>query len=112
MKNSNPTVFMDADTYLAHWLGHRALTLKVFLAFPDEKLDSYTIGGMRPFSELFKEIIQMAVPTLKGVATGTWDSVDFTKKYNKAELLALWDKDTELIKEWWSKIPAHQKSCN
>ena len=34
---------------LEHWQGHRRLTRRVIEAFPEDKLFSYSFGGMRPY---------------------------------------------------------------
>ena len=45
----NETI-INAQELLKHWQGHRGLTRKTIEAFPDDKLFTYSIGGMRPFS--------------------------------------------------------------
>lgn len=100
------------DQALEHWQGHRNLTRRVIEAFPDDKLFTHTIGGMRPFSELVMEMIHIAAPGAKGLATGEWcefgdlevDSLPSTPK-NKEELLQLWDWSTRQINEYWPQIP-------
>lgn len=97
---------------LEHWQGHRKLTRRVIEAFPDEKLFSHSIGGMRPFSELAMEMITIAAPGVKGLATGEWNQLgDFetdslpSSPKTKEELLQLWDWTTEQINHWWPRIP-------
>ena len=41
-----------ANDLLKNWQGHRRLTRRVIEAFPEDKLFEFSIGGMRPFSEL------------------------------------------------------------
>jgi uncharacterized damage-inducible protein DinB len=94
---------------LAHWQGHRGLTRKTIEAFPEDKLFSYSIGGMRPFAELVSEMLGMAVPGVSGIATSQWAKwADAATVSTKAELLALWDKATEQINAIWPTIPAHR----
>jgi uncharacterized damage-inducible protein DinB len=93
------------DQFLKHWQGHRALTRRVIAAFPDDKLFSYTNGGMRPFSELAMEFLGMGVPTLHGVITGEWKSFSMSKGSTKADILALWDDATAEINKLWPSIP-------
>lgn len=109
------TVIITPDALLAHWQGHRGLTRKMIEAFPEDKLFSYSIGGMRPFGELVHEFISMAVPTLHGIATGNWvpaeelfGSKAKTKPSNKKDLLAQWDSDTKEINKLWPTIPPHR----
>ena len=45
---------------LDHWQGHRRLTRRVIEAFPEDKLFSFSLGGMRPFSEMVMEFLTMA----------------------------------------------------
>ena len=98
------------DTLLAHWQGHRRLTRKMIEAFPEDKLFTYSLGGMRPFSEMVMEFLGMAVPGMNGIATGEWKSVpelwhhqknDIPK--TKTQLLDRWDEATGIINELWSR---------
>lgn len=94
---------------LAHWQGHRGLTRKMIEAFPEDKLFTYSIGGMRPFSELVYEFLGMAAPGLQGIASGKWEKfADSEKVTTKAELLALWDKTTNEINTIWATIPPYR----
>ena len=97
---------MTSQQFLEHWQGHRALTRRVIDAFPEDKLFSYAVGGMRSFSTLAMECIGMAVPTLEGVITGKWGPFAEAKAANKGELLRAWDDTTVRIEELWPKIPA------
>ena len=103
---STPAPIMTPQQYLEHWQGHRRLTRRVIDAFPEDKLFSYSVGGMRPFSTLAMEFIGMAVPTLQGVITGEWNSYAEAKATTKAELLKQWDDATGKIDALWPKIPA------
>ena len=94
------------DQFLKTWQGHRGLTRRVIEAFPEDKLFSYTSGGMRPFSALAMEFLGMATPTLNGVITGTWEHYSEAKATTKAEILEQWDKATKQIDELFPKIPA------
>lgn len=102
---SSAVPFMSAPQYLAHWQGHRALTRRVIDAFPEDKLFSHSVGGMRPFSALAAECIGMAVPTLNGVLTGTWAQYAEAKATTKAALLAQWDAATAEIDRLFPQIP-------
>ena len=104
--NGSKTV-MNPDQLLAHWQGHRALTRRVIEAFPEADLFSYQIGGMRPFSDMVKELLAIAVPGAKGLATNVWEELDeeISLGKSKAEILYHWDQATEDINYWWSQIP-------
>lgn len=98
---------ISTDQLLAHWQGHRKLTRRVIEAFPEDQLFTFSIGGMRPFSEIAKELLGIAVPGIKGMATDEWDQLDenMNMEGSKAKLLEAWDKATEELNEWWPKIP-------
>jgi uncharacterized damage-inducible protein DinB len=107
-KNTKTAPVITPEALLEHWQGHRKLTRRVIEAFPEDKLFTYSIGGMRPFAEMAIEIMTMAGPGAKGIATGKWDTFEAVtnelKAKNKAELLQLWDKQTEQINEYWAQI--------
>lgn len=105
---SSSTITLTPEKLLNHWQGHRRLTRKVIEAFPEDKLFTHSVGSMRPFAELVKEFLGMAVPIVQGVATGKWTSREVTLPRSKAELLQLWDKDTAEIDALWPTIPAHR----
>jgi DinB family len=92
-----------------HWQGHRRLTRSVIEAFPEDKLFSYSIGGMRPFSEMVKEFLKMTTPIARGVATGKWTEREgLGTPQTKAELLRLWDEDTKTLDAVLPTIPPHR----
>ena len=95
---------MSSQQFLEHWQGHRALTRRTIDAFPLDKLFTYSVGGMRPFSALAAEFIGMAVPTLNGVITGKWAEYASAKATTKAELLKQWDEATAEIETLFPKI--------
>jgi uncharacterized damage-inducible protein DinB len=103
-----PALILSADVLLKQWLGHRNITRRVIEAFPEDKLFTYSIGGMRPFAQLITELLTLGAPGIRGVVQGKWDSyqeVGASFKFtSKKELLELWDKSTAEIKEWWPKI--------
>jgi hypothetical protein len=101
---------LSPQELLEHWQGHRRLTRRVIDAFPEDKLFSFGIGSMRPFSEMVKEFLKMAEPIARGVATGKWTPFggDLDAVKTKAELLRLWDEATEKINAIWPTIPVHR----
>ena len=109
-KNIASKAVISTDQLFAHWQGHRNLTRKIIEAFPEDKLFSFSIGGMRTFSELANELLVMGAPSIKGLVAGEWPSYqEVEKEYKKAgtkqELLAIWDKSTEELNALWPKIP-------
>ncbi|MBN8856063.1 MAG: damage-inducible protein DinB [Sphingobacteriales bacterium 50-39] len=107
---SNTTVAVfSTQELLKHWQGHRGLTRKMIEIFPEDKLFTYSIGGMRPFSDLVYEFLGMAVPGLQGIATGKWQKwAEADKVDTKAALLQLWDAATDEINAIWPTIPTHR----
>jgi uncharacterized damage-inducible protein DinB len=97
--------FITPGALLAHWQGHRRLTRRVIDAFPDDQLNTFAIGGMRPFGALALEMLSMAVPMVRGAASGDWNMPDRQPKA-KQELLTLWDESTDQLNALWSQIPA------
>ena len=111
-ETETPGIF-TAEALLEHWQGHRRVTRRMIEAFPEDKLFSYSIGGMRPFSDLVMEFIGMTEPGIDGIATGNWNTVKdlphHAKKNwpkTKKELLARWDSVTEKIDRLWPQIPS------
>jgi len=101
---------MAAEDLLTNWQGHRRLTRRTIEAFPEDKLFQFSVGGMRPFSEMAWEFIRMAVPIVEGVSTGKWEEYKGIKPETKSELLRVWDVETKLLDEKFAKIPPHRFS--
>lgn len=93
------------EALLSHWQGHRRVTRRMIEAFPEDKLFTYSIGGMRTFGELAMEIITMGAPMVRGTATGQWENNRDRSARPKAEVLRLWDESTKEIDELWNQIP-------
>jgi uncharacterized damage-inducible protein DinB len=103
----NESLVITSRELLDHWQAHRRLTRRVIEAFPDDKLFTYSVGGMRPFAALAQEMIAMAAPGMKGVVTGQWEHYkEGTPPSSKQELLQIWDHTTEQIDSLWAQIPA------
>ena len=102
------TNVLAESVLLEHWQGHRRLTRRVIEAFPEEKLFKFSLGSMRPFSDLVIEFLKMAEPIVHGVASGQWLSSNVSSVATKAELLTLWDEATISINTIWPTIPAHR----
>jgi len=109
------TGIFTPEALLEHWQGHRRVTRRMIEAFPEDKLFTYSIGGMRPFSDLVMEFIGMAEPGIEGVVTGNWNIVNDLPHHaknnlpkTKKELLERWDSITEKINKRWQQIPAER----
>lgn len=87
------------------WQGNRRLTRRVIEAFPEKELFEFSVGGMRPFADLAKELLAIAVPGLTEIVQGDTTPLkeDFDV-HSKAELLKLWDEATEGINALWPRI--------
>lgn len=108
LNNPVKNELLSSAELLDHWQGHRKLTRRVILAFPEKDLFEFSIGGMRSFFELVMEMATLAGPGVKGVATGEWPHVDHTggskRPSTKEELLDFWDEVTEEINTYWPVI--------
>lgn len=93
------------EELLKHWQGHRTLTRKVIEAFPEKELFEFSIGGMRTFADLVKELLSIAVPGLEGIVSNAIESYNHNLPLNtKAELLTAWDETTPKINELFLQI--------
>ncbi len=100
------------EELLLHWQGHRQLTRRVIEAFPEQELFNYSIGGMRPFSEMAIELISLAAAGIQGITTGSWRAIGVLDHHTsqsqpgtKAEILHQWDLVTQEINRNWPQIP-------
>src|SRR5690349_21034235 len=111
-KAVSKTASISTDILLNQWLGHRKITRRVIEAFPEDKMFTYSIGGMRTFAQLITELLALGAPGIEGVVTGKWKSyadIEAGFKFNsKKELLELWDDATDNIKSLWAQIPAER----
>ena len=103
--STEATPFITPDGLLAHWHGHRRVTRRVIDAFPDDKLFSFSVGGMRPFGQLALEMITMGAPMVRGAISGDWSTSSDRDPRPKQEVLRLWDETTEQLNTLWPQIP-------
>lgn len=98
--------FFSKAEFLNHWQGHRNLTRNTIEKFPGKELFEFSIGGMRPFAELVKEILTVGLPGLEGMVNNTTEGFNHDVPFNTKEaLLAEWDRQTPLITEYYNQIP-------
>jgi len=95
---------LSTQALLDHWQGHRRLSRRVLEAFPEDQLFEFSIGGMRTFGDLAKEMLAMAAPMARGVATGEWTEYAIGEEESKEALLRRWDESTKEIDERWPQI--------
>ena len=97
--------FITPEAMLQHWQGHRRLTRRMIEAFPEDQLFAFSIGGMRPFGALAWEVVLMAAPTVRGIATGDWAETDWkAAPPPRDELLRQFDEGTAEIARLWPTI--------
>ncbi|WP_345948140.1 DinB family protein [Mucilaginibacter sp. PAMB04274] len=110
MQITESNTVISSTQLLEHWQGHRKLTRKMIEAFPEDKLFSYAIGGMRPFAELVMEMIDLAGGGIEGAATGEWPQMENSSHItriipaSKEEILNQWDKVTVRLNLLWPHI--------
>lgn len=93
------------EELLNHWQGHRTLTRKLIEAFPEKELFEFSIGGMRTFADLVKELLSIAVPGLEGIVNSSTEAYNHNLPLNtKADLLNAWDDATPRINELFMQI--------
>lgn len=108
--NDAPTA-LSGDLLLQHWLGHRRLTRRTIVAFPEAKLFTYHAPGMRSFGAIVHEINTYLPLVLQGAADGTWrwpDEYASTAPSTKAELLAAFDVATADLERDLPRISAER----
>ena len=108
------TLFISAEDLLNHWLGHRRLTRRVIEAFPEDKLFDHSIGGMRSFATMVKEIIDVSGAGVRGIATSDWTNNTGFNGHSteglksKVALIDLYDEATSIICTYLPTISADQ----
>ncbi len=96
---------LDADRWIAHYLGHRRLTRRVLAAFPADQFETFAVGGMRPMGVLARELIGMGGPMIRAFATDQWGEwAPDPSPLSQADALAQWDANTETIQEFWPQL--------
>ncbi len=102
----NTTSVYTSEEILQNWQGHRGLTRRVIEAFPEKELFEFSIGGMRPFSEITKELLAIAVPGLTQIAHDKEMELEEKRDElkSKQDLLNAWDQSTVEINALWKLI--------
>src|SRR5690606_6193226 len=98
---------ITSSELLEHWQGHRALTRRLIEAFPEEHFFTYSIGGMRPFSDLVLELLAIGGPGLQEIVSGNTSKLDEHREHgnSKAKILEMWDEQTDVINTNYNLIP-------
>ncbi|MEP6762932.1 MAG: DinB family protein [Gemmatimonadaceae bacterium] len=101
--STNAVVLTPTDL-LNHWQGHRRVTRRIIDAFPDDKLFTYSVGGMRTFGVLANEMLGMTIPMVSGALTGEWKGFADAAATTKTEVLKQWDATTDELNSLWPKL--------
>jgi uncharacterized damage-inducible protein DinB len=99
------TLVITPVALLEHWQGHRRLTRRMIEAFPEDQLFTFSVGGLRSFGVLAKEMLGMAAPMVRGVVTNEWPAYTPVEATTREEILRLWDEQTEELNALWPQIP-------
>ncbi len=104
---SQTTTVITTSELLEHWQGHRRLTRRVIEAFPEKAFFEHSIAGMRPFAQMVLELLAIAVPGIRQIATGGTEELNehVEKATTKEAILILWDETTEDLNKYWAQIP-------
>ncbi|MCY4779164.1 damage-inducible protein DinB [Sphingobacterium sp. UT-1RO-CII-1] len=100
---------ISRQSLLRNWQDHRATTKRVIECFPEKELFEFSIGTMRTFGEIVKEMISLAVPGLESIINNKVEKYNHDiPLFTKAQLLERWDEDTTRINELFNKIPTER----
>lgn len=96
------------EALLKHWQGHRDLTRRVIVAFPETEFFNFSIGGMRTFAQMTMELLGIAAPGLREIVGGPVAPLNEQMEHgNKKEaILAAWDAATKEIDRLFPQIGA------
>ena len=90
----------------------RALTRNVIEAFPEKELFEFSVANLRPFSQMVEEFLMITnyifTETLHEKHTPFYTEGQFPT--TKAEVLALWDKVTEILDREWKEVGDYTQS--
>ena len=92
----------------------RALTRNVIEAFPEKELFEFSVANLRPFSQMVEEFLMITnyifTETLHEKHTPFYTEGQFPT--TKAEVLALWDRATEILDREWKEVGDYTQSLN
>lgn len=99
------TCIISKENLLKSWQEHRTLTRKTIEKFPEKELFDFSIGGMRSFADITKELIAIAAPGLLGIVNNKVEQYNHDLPLTtKDDLLKQWDADTIRINELFPQI--------
>ena len=90
----------------------RALTRNVIEAFPEKELFEFSVANLRPFSQMVEEFLMITnyifTETLHEKHTPFYTEGQFPT--TKAEVLALWDRASEILDREWKEVGDYTQS--
>ena len=90
----------------------RALTRNVIEAFLEKELFEFSVANLRPFSQMVEEFLMITnyifTETLHEKHTPFYTEGQFPT--TKAEVLALWDRATEILDREWKEVGNYTQS--
>lgn len=96
---------ITSENLLKHWQGHRALTRRLIVLFPEKDFFEFSIGGMRTFAQLVTELLAIGAPALQSIVTKEIQPfTESTLSETKADYLKKWDESTVAINENWTLL--------
>jgi len=103
---------LTPEALLTNFKDVRALTRNVIEAFPEKDLFEFNIANLRPFSQMVEEFLMITnyifKETLHEKHTPFYTEGQFPT--TKEEVLALWDKVTEIIDSEWKEVGDYTQS--
>jgi uncharacterized damage-inducible protein DinB len=105
-KSEQTASVITSEELLKHWQGHRGLTRQLIEAFSEKEFFEYSIGGMRPFAGMVRELLAIAVPGLKEIVGGQTEQLNehIEGTDTKDNVLAMWDQATDDLNRYWSQL--------
>ena len=90
----------------------RALTRNVIEAFPEKDLFEFSVANLRPFLQMVEEFLMITnyifTETLHEKHTPFYTEGQFPT--TKAEVLALWDRASEILDREWKEVGDYTQS--
>ena len=97
---------LTPEALLTNLKDEHALARKVIEAFPEKDFFEFNIANLRPFSAMVEEFLMITnyifTETLHDKHTPFYTEGQFPT--TKAEVLALWDRATEIIDREWKEV--------
>ena len=103
---------LTPSALLSNFKDARALTRNVMEAFPEKDLFEFSIANLRPFSQMVEEFLMITnyifTETLHEKHTPFYTEGQFPT--TKAEVLALWDRASEILDREWKEVGDYTQS--